>query len=847
MGGLMNSKGFTKRKKNQIASFILVWMIISTFIVIIVPIQTPLVKGVSHTGSARAEDLAGMPYDIGPPGDGEVIWNPSEDHVLGNYIIEEDMTLIIPALDYSIATQLGHKISLPDHYKLEVYGKLITNSDGNWLTKTFFDGTGIYPFEGIYFYPGSEGRFYDCRFSGIEWGVVFYPGSKLINPGIQDSQFVDNVANGLQMNGVLGYTNMDNTYFDDKTPPRWTTPVDISNMYMNITNSRFLSSGPGYPQLHINNATVSLYEANFYNDNQKGNALHIEGNSNGTVLNNVDFEDGRAGYHYIKSEGVSFLIDNTSFVTSGGALSVLSKENDTTGVPSHLKVRNPTSDGWPSFFDNSFDNSTFNVTDNSSITLQWFQNVYVNDPDGNPVDNAPVWVIDGLGNPAEPAVKMTDLTGWAKWITCTEKVITESTMTYYNPYNTSALNNTILEYANPELNMNMSKEVAITVPFNPIPNTPPWVSYIQTPSGIEAGEISIDFMLDDIDIGDNGNLSIDVEFWDPIAGYWKPATFGGDTNYLNINTLYTIIWTSNDFKDFYNNYSTNVKIRITPSDRVDLGNPSETGPFTVDNRLPIFLSEPVVTVTNATALIQWTVNKDCAAAVLYGFNGTLTDETNGSTGSVIQSVFLTGLFQGRNYIFAIKSTDILGNTNSSLPVTYTFDTLIHIQLYKGWNMISLAPILTIFNTSSVLNSINGEYNTVQWYDASDLKDHWKHYVPSKPFGNDLTEIYGEMGLWIHMKNDAVLIHDNIAPTINNPPVQIQLLGGWNFVSYPSTLTRTVDNAMGSVSYDIVQTYDAATETWLSWDGSSGDLVNMELGRGYWIHIPSNQMWNVSYV
>jgi hypothetical protein len=846
----MDTKGFTDDKKRQIASFISIWMIVAAFLVIIVPMQTPVAKAVNHLSSCAAEDAIGMPYDIGPVGDGEVIWDPDEDHVLySDYLIEEDMTLNIPPLNYSIANQSGHEISIVCNsfpYKFDVYGKFITNSDGNWLTKTFFNGTGIYPFRGIYFYNGSEGRIYDSRFTYAEWGVIFFPGSKLISPGIQDSQFVNNVASGIQMNGALGYTNMDNTYFDDQTPPKWTTPMDISNMEMNITNSRFLSHGPNYPQLHINNATVSLYDVNFYNDNQAGNAIHIEGNSNGTVLNQVDFEDGKADEYYIRSDGVSFLIDNTSFVTSGGAKSVLAKDNETTGVPSHLKIRNPTSDGWPSFFDSSFDNSTLNATDNSTITLQWFQNVYVNDPDGNPIDNAPVWVKDGLGNPAEPSVKMTDLTGWANWITCSEKILTQSGVTYYNPFNTSALNNTITAFATPEINMNMSKEVTITVPFNPIPNTPPFVSYIQTPTGIESGDISIDFMLDDINTGDDGNLSINVEFWDPIAGSWKPATFGGDTDNLYFNTLYTIIWYSNDFKDFQNKYSTDVKIRITPADRVDVGTPFETGIFTVDNLLPSLLSGPSVAPSNTTAMIQWTMDRDCDAVVWYGIDDNLTMEQTGSLGSTLQTVTLTGLSPGRKYSYVINSTTAGGIKNSSYPTIYTFETLIHIQLYKGLNMISFAPSYKDVATELVLQPISGQYDYAQWYDASDPIDPWKHYVPSKSFGNDLGMILPEMGILIFMKNDAVYIHDNMVPLSGGPALPITLLKGWNMVGYPSAITRSVDDAMGSVNYDLVQTYDATLGRWISWDGSSGDLDNMELSCGYWIHVPSDQMWNVTY-
>jgi hypothetical protein len=849
----MNPKGITEGKKNQIASILLVWMISATFLIVFVPLHLPSAKGqVYHLNSADLEDKTGMPYDIGPVGDGEVIWNPNEDHIISsNYVIESWMTLNIPPMNYINDPAISHEINITGIWKIDVYGKLITNSNGNPFDKIAFLGAGINPFDGIYFYPDSEGRIFDTMVKYSINGVVFLPGSKLISPGVNRSEFDDNMISSLRFDGALGFTNVNMTNFDARGIPS-TTSIQVVNGSLNISRVNFLSHGPDKPNLHISNADVLVSQGWFRSYSNPGPCVYVEGNSNGTVLSSCMFTLGNSiedDNYYVRSNGSSILIDNCSFNTSKyGARSVIANENDF-GIPAHIVIRQPTQSDtmvlWSN--DGSFDNSTINATGGSSITLQWYMKVNVTDSDGFPIDNAPVWVEDRLGTPGLPASHITDASGWTGWFLSTELTKYESTEVNFNPFNVSALNNSVIGYADPEPSMNWSKEVYVVVPFNPVPNSPPIVSFIQTPIGIESGVISIDFMVDDTNVGDDGNLSINVEFFDPIAGIWKPATFGGDRDYLNINTLYTVAWTSNDIKDFPNNYSTNVKIRITPSDRAGLGIPDETGPFTVDNRLPIFLSDPVVTSTNTTALIQWTVDKDCAAAVLYGLDGTLTDETNGSTGSTIQSVYLTGLIPGRIYTFAIKSTDLLGNTNISLPITYTFETEIHIELFKEWNMISIAPIFTVFNLTTVLASITGEYNTVQWYDASDLKDHWKHYAPGKPFGNDLTEIYGEMGLWIHMKNDTVLIHDNIVPQTGWPPVQIQLLNGWNFVGYPSALARTVDDAMGSVNYNVVQTYDAYTDTWLSWDGSSGNLVNMELGRGYWIHVSSDQMWNIAYV
>jgi hypothetical protein len=851
----MNSKKNSGGKKGQITSFILMWIITSTFLVIVVPMNTQRVSGqVTHLGSCAAEDAAGLPYDIGPVGDGEVIWDPNEDHIITtNYLIEEDMTLNIPPLNYFMGEPEEHEISIVCNsfpFWIDVYGRLITNSDGNWLTKTFFNGTGLYPYFGIRFNSGSEGRIYDSRITRALSGVVFLPGSKLISPGISESAFVDNINFGLKMDGALGYTNVTDTYFDDREPPQHSILMAISNGYLNLSDTQFLSHYAKHPAVNITNSTVYFSDSSFYNENKIGHSIFIQGDSNKTVLDHCYFMDGAVDNYYIRSEGVSFSIENCSFHTSDGAMSVIAADNKTTGVPSHVSIRNPTADGWPGFYDDTFDNSTVSATGNSSVSLKWFQNVYVEDPDGNPIENSAVLVKDRNGDPAEPSVKMSDTSGWAKWISCTELVKYESITTYFNPFNVSASNNSMMAYLNPQIDMTMSKESSIVVPFNPTPNSPPWISLIQTPSGIQSGPTSIQFMLEDTDVGDDGNISVIVEFWDPDALVWKPATAhstSDPTDLLKSNHLYTFVWASNAPDDYPAKYSTEIKIRITPFDRIQQGTSDETGVFTVDNLLPELVSGPVVSaLSDTSATIEWTMNQECTASVWYGLDGVKEHETIGNSGSVSQVVTLTGLSPGRVYTYFINSSDPEGNKYSSDPVTYIFETKIHMQLLEGWNLISIAPFIQDPSIENVLDSINGKYNAVQWYNAQDPTDPWKHYVPGKPFGNDLAEIFPEMGLWIHMTEDAILVHDNIVPPKSHPPFQTLLVEGWNMVGYPSVTTRTVDEALGTVNYDLVKTYDPETGIWLTWTGDFGNLVNMELGWGYWIYVSSVQMWNVTY-
>jgi hypothetical protein len=75
---------------------------------------------------------------------------------------------------------------------------------------------------------------------------------------------------------------------------------------------------------------------------------------------------------------------------------------------------------------------------------------------------------------------------------------------------------------------------------------------------------------------------------------------------------------------------------------------------------------------------------------------------------------------------------------------------------------------------------------------------------------------------------------------------VGLEAGWNLVGYPSIQTRSVNDALAGVPYDMIQTYDAESGQWLSNNGTSGNLTQMEMGRGYWIHCTGSYSWQVAY-
>jgi parallel beta-helix repeat protein len=164
-------------------------------------------------------------------------------------------------------------------------------------------------------------------------------------------------------------------------------------------------------------------------------------------------------------------------------------------------------------------------------------------------------------------------------------------------------------------------------------------------------------------------------------------------------------------------------------------------------------------------------------------------------------------------------------------------------LKPGWNLISIPIIQEERNLTKVLGSIDSWYDAVQWYNQTDLRDHWKHYRPGKPFGNDLFHLNESMGFWIHITQpgDTIFLYNGTQPTSNQ---SITLHPGWNMVGYPSLSNRNRDNALNNINYgndvDAVWTFNAATQTWQE----IGSSDYFELGRGYWINSKVTKVWDV---
>ena len=848
-------------RMKKLESILLICVFVATTMMVILPLTAPEAQAVIHLATALDEDLFGPPYDMdGVQGNGHVLWSDAEDHIIGDplgYTIEAGMTLEIPNLNWQFDNPSENVVEFQGNGKrMDVYGTLITQPGPAIKQYTCFTGTGLIGegWDGIYFYAGSSGNLRDVRINNSQNGVVMGPGSSLLSPGVQGSRF-ENIKNfGMQMDGVTGTTNIDGTNFYNggsvHSPNASGIGLSIANGELNIgPSTAFYSHGSNLSSLYIMDATVNVDGSEFYGNNQPGYSVLVEGSASvGTVLNNCTFSNGLVDNHYIRSDGASILIDNNTFDTSGGQRSVIA--NDFMTDIADVLLRNPNPPG------TTFDNTTINATGGSSVTLQWYKDIYVEDPDGNLISNSPVRIKDRLDNLAQPSVQQTDVTGWARWIICTEFTKYAASISNFNPFNISAENNSMYGYAYPEETMDMSKVNTIIVPFNPGANTPPVVSYIETPVGIQSGYVSIQYILSDPDPYDDGSLSCEVYFTtDNIT--WYPATIAPVSDpitNLNNNTMYTFVWDSAAINDLPGIYNETVQIKIIPSDKQGSGTPGITGTFIVDNAPPPPPSPPM----NITAMLSpeapenveiiWNASPDDGSGdfdvvgytvykSLSGVNGSYNFEAWIPANSSLSYNWIdlgAGDGDWKNYFYLVRANDTLNNEEQNTDKVGKFVNYLELD----WNLFSVPLIQSNTSQEHVLQTINGNYEILQGYHAGKSRPWLNHNKKKPPWLNHVIEINIKEGYYIKMINPDHLVVAGTVP-VNT---QISIKTGWNLVGYPCLINKTVADALSSISgkYNKVEFFNTTTGK----EEGLGPTDLMYPGFGYWIHATSDCVWEV---
>ncbi|RCV64772.1 hypothetical protein C5S53_07200 [Methanophagales archaeon] len=182
-----------------------------------------------------------------------------------------------------------------------------------------------------------------------------------------------------------------------------------------------------------------------------------------------------------------------------------------------------------------------------------------------------------------------------------------------------------------------------------------------------------------------------------------------------------------------------------------------------------------------------------------------------------------------------------GNLNAYRDISVTPDPIssVKMNVYTGWNLISLPKIPVASDVLAVMRMVGDNLISVWTYEDGK----WKRYDLTGPsFLNDLATMEPGKGYWIEMKSpDCLDVLYVKGSELTNK--SIPLASGWNLVGYNSLCCTSITNVMNSVAgnWNSVWTYEDGR--WKRYDLSGevflNDLETMEPGKGYWIDMKSN--------
>lgn len=168
-------------------------------------------------------------------------------------------------------------------------------------------------------------------------------------------------------------------------------------------------------------------------------------------------------------------------------------------------------------------------------------------------------------------------------------------------------------------------------------------------------------------------------------------------------------------------------------------------------------------------------------------------------------------------------------------------------LIVGWNLVSIPLMPENATMPTALTDLDHDtiWTTVKSYNQLDSMDPWKSYSYGRPEGlQDLIEINESDGIWLYIPN-ATYLGDGYIRIQGFEPVttEITLNTGWNLVGYPSSQTAIASASLPAYA-DIVSVFQVASP--FIADVFDLSLVTLEPGKGYWIHVSSDCVWNVEF-
>jgi len=176
-----------------------------------------------------------------------------------------------------------------------------------------------------------------------------------------------------------------------------------------------------------------------------------------------------------------------------------------------------------------------------------------------------------------------------------------------------------------------------------------------------------------------------------------------------------------------------------------------------------------------------------------------------------------------NYFYFVVAIDDDWNTANTTEQVGKFIR----RLELGMNLASFPLVPSDPSPDMVLQTV--AFDKVWHYNSSDV-DRWKSYMTFKPYKGDLPELTNSMGLWINVTEFSFLTVVGYAVE----PTPIVLKTGWNLISYPSYVRRTVGEVLSAVVYERVEGFDPTA--FPAYTKVLMDSDYMVPGYAYWVKV-----------
>ncbi len=181
-------------------------------------------------------------------------------------------------------------------------------------------------------------------------------------------------------------------------------------------------------------------------------------------------------------------------------------------------------------------------------------------------------------------------------------------------------------------------------------------------------------------------------------------------------------------------------------------------------------------------------------------------------------------------------------------ITFFYD--VNIPLNKNWNLVSFSHLPGNKAIVNILKSY-GDIDYVYRWNAELGEYEYSHYLGDElGWMGDFSEFDRVHGFWIHCITSPE--EELNIEAVPEDPSDINLLEGWNLVSWQKTTEENISIAIGDIVSNIDYIYrwnsDIGEYEYSHYLGEElgwmGDFNTLYPGYGYWFHCLNGCVWNV---